>query len=315
MGRVKAAADAEADVSPPFVVPGLTPAQVKARHGLIGGSDAERIMAGDWQNLWAEKTGRQPQEDLSGNLPVQMGNVTQAFNAYWFTLRTKLPVNTSANVTKRTHTHAAFPYMVANIDGLVIIDGRLRLFEAKHTNPFGSKGETPAKYYAQVQHCLEVLDIEGCEMSVFFGNSDWQRFSVERDKDYARLLMEREAEFWDYIVRDIKPDEGRDMAPAATVAMSLMRQINMRSNNVWGDLEATWVRSREHVKQSDAAESALKEMMPVDCDFAFGNECVCVRDRAGKLSLRFPNRKDSERIQDLTDRAMVGDTVVDNFNL
>ena len=181
MGKIKSAAAAAEDVSPVFVVPGLTPEQTKARKGLIGGSDAERIMAGDWLTLWQEKTGRTPAEDLTRNLAVQMGNVTQAFSAYWFTLMTGVPVNVSASVTKRTHSHAGYAHMVCNIDGLVIIDGRLRLFEAKHTNPFGSKGETPAKYYAQIQHCMEVLDLEGCEMSVFFGNSDWQRFSVERD--------------------------------------------------------------------------------------------------------------------------------------
>ncbi len=315
MGKVKDSRLVADDVSPAFIMPGLTKEQLEARQGKIGGSDAERIMAGDWQNLWLEKTKRVPPEDLSRNLAVQMGNLTQAFSAYWFELMTKVPVNVSANVTKRTHHHAGYEWMVANIDGLVIIDTRLRLFEAKHTNPFGSKGETPAKYYAQIQHCMEVLDVEGCEMSVFFGNSDWQRFSVERDRDYCRLLLEREAEFWDYIIRDIKPDEGHNMAPAAAVAMSLMRQLDMRTSNEWGDLEATWVKSHEHVKQADFAESSLKKMMPVDCDFAFGNELVCVRDRAGKLSLRYPNKKDSQRIDDLINRMTVGDTTVDNFNL
>jgi hypothetical protein len=315
MGKLKDSRLVDDDVSPAFVVPGLTAAQREARQGKIGGSDAERIMAGDWQNLWLEKTKRQPPEDLSKNLAVQMGNVTQMFNAYWFELKTGLPVNVSANVTRRTHVHAGYDWMVANIDGLVIIDGRLRLFEGKHTNPFGSKGETPAKYYAQMQHCLEVLDLEGCEMSVFFGNADWQRFSVERDQDYCRLLLEREQEFWDYIVRDIRPDEGRNMAPAATVQMSLMRQLNMRGSNEWGDHEATWIRTREHIKQGDAAESALKAMMPVDCDFAFGNEVVCLRDRAGKLSLRFPNKKDSQRIDELLEAARQNETAADNFNL
>jgi hypothetical protein len=315
MGRVKDSQLNEDDVTPTFMVPGLTPEQRQAREGKIGGSDAERIMAGDWLNLWLEKTKRQPQEDLAKNLAVQMGNVTEAFNAFWFTLKTGVPINRSKSTIGRTHRHAGYDWMVANIDGLVIIDGRLRLFEAKHTNPFGSKGETPAKYYAQMQHCMEVLDVEGCEMSVFFGNSDWQRFSVERDRDYCRLLLEREQEFWDYIVRDIRPDEGHNMAPAATVAMSLMRQMNMRGNNEWGDFEATWIRTREHIKQGDASESALKAMMPVDCDFAFGNEVVCVRDRAGKLSLRFPNKKDVERINDLLEAARQNETAAEDFTL
>ena len=61
MGRVKDSQLNEDDVTPTFLVPGLTPEQRKAREGKIGGSDAERIMAGDWLNLWLEKTKRQPQ--------------------------------------------------------------------------------------------------------------------------------------------------------------------------------------------------------------------------------------------------------------
>ena len=299
MGKMKAAADAAEDTSPEFVMPGLTSAQRNARAAGLGGSDAERVMAGDWYRLWSEKTKRVKPEDLSRVLAVQMGNVTEAFNAYWFGLQTGIPVNRSFSVHRRTHLHPVHPFMLCNIDGLVIIDGRLRLFEAKHVNPFGSKADAPAKYYAQIQHNLEVLDLEGCELSVLFGNSDWQRFSVERDKEYANLLLDREREFWEHVVRDKPPTEGQGEATQPAVSLELMRQLNMCASNEWGDHEATWVRTREHVKQADAAESALKAMMPADCDFAFGHELVCVRDRAGKLSLRYPNKKDSLRVEEL----------------
>jgi len=299
MEKMKAAADAAEDSSPAFVVPDLTPAQKVGRMGGLGGSDAERIMAGNWYSLWAEKTKRVAAEDLTRALPVQMGKVTEAFNAHWFGLQTGVAVNRSFSVVQRTHLHPAYPYLLCNIDGLVIIDGRLRLFEAKHVNPFGSRADAPAKYYAQIQHNLEVLDLEGCELSVLFGNSDWQRFSVERDKDYANLLLDREREFWEHVVRDKPPIERQGEATQPAVSLEPMRQLNMRASNEWGDHEATWVRTREHVKQADAAESALKAMMPADCDFAFGHELVCVRDRAGKLSLRYPNKKDSLRVEEL----------------
>src|SRR5580765_8515171 len=81
MGRMKAAADGAEDSSPACVVPDLTPAQKVARMGGLGGSDAERIMAGNWYRLWAEKTKRVAAEDLTRVLPVQMGKVTEAFNA------------------------------------------------------------------------------------------------------------------------------------------------------------------------------------------------------------------------------------------
>ena len=298
MGKMKAVAAAVEESSPEFIVPDLTPQQKEMRSKGLGGSDAERIMSGDWYQLWAEKTKRLQPEDLTRVLPVQMGKVTEAFNAHWFRAQTGIHVNRASSVVERCHVHPAYPHMLCNIDGLVIVDGRLRLFEAKHVNPFGSKGDQPAKHYAQIQHCLEVLDLEGCELSVFFGSMDWSRFSIERDRDYGALLIDRELEFWNH-VRSDKPPERTEAVTGEGLGLDLMRQLNMRTSNSWGDNEATWIRTREHVRQGDAAESALKALMPADCDFAFGTELCCVRDRAGKLTLRYPNKKDALRIEEL----------------
>mgnify|MGYP003125020012 FL=1 len=41
------------------------------RKKYIGGSDACRIISGDWIKLWEEKTGRTEPEDLSKKLAVQ----------------------------------------------------------------------------------------------------------------------------------------------------------------------------------------------------------------------------------------------------
>ena len=46
----------------------------------IGGSDAVRIMEGDWHTLWKEKTGRQEPKDLSRVLPVQLGILSETLN-------------------------------------------------------------------------------------------------------------------------------------------------------------------------------------------------------------------------------------------
>ena len=57
------------------------------RRAFIGGSDA-RIIMGEDENallrLWREKRGEAEPEDLSGNLIVQLGVVTEALNRQWF---------------------------------------------------------------------------------------------------------------------------------------------------------------------------------------------------------------------------------------
>lgn len=57
------------------------------RSKFIGGSDARTIMGDDQAKLlllWQEKRGERPSEDLSGNLIVQLGTVTEDLNRRWF---------------------------------------------------------------------------------------------------------------------------------------------------------------------------------------------------------------------------------------
>ena len=57
------------------------------RRYFIGGSDARIIMGDDEAallRLWREKRGEVEPEDLSGNLIVQLGVVTEPLNRHWF---------------------------------------------------------------------------------------------------------------------------------------------------------------------------------------------------------------------------------------
>ena len=49
------------------------------RIGFIGGSDAVRIMNGDWVKLWSIKTGREEPEALSDTFTVQSGIHNEKF--------------------------------------------------------------------------------------------------------------------------------------------------------------------------------------------------------------------------------------------
>ena len=53
----------------------------------IGGSDARIIMGNDEARLirlWREKRGEAEPEDLSGDLLVQLGAVTEELNRHWY---------------------------------------------------------------------------------------------------------------------------------------------------------------------------------------------------------------------------------------
>jgi len=57
------------------------------RRAFVGGSDARIIMGDDepaLHRLWREKRGEGEPEDLSGNLIVQLGSVTEVLNRHWY---------------------------------------------------------------------------------------------------------------------------------------------------------------------------------------------------------------------------------------
>src|SRR4051812_29758281 len=88
------------------------------RRAFIGGSDARIIMGDDETallRLWREKRGDIEPEDLSGNLIVQLGTVTEHLNRQWYER------NTGHLVTEvqRRVFHPVKRWMAATLDGIV----------------------------------------------------------------------------------------------------------------------------------------------------------------------------------------------------
>ena len=125
------------------------------RRTLIGGSDARIIMGDDegaLVRLWREKRGEIEPEDLSGNLIVQLGLVTEDLNRRWF------EANTGQVITdvQRQVRHSVLPWMAATLDGRV--QSNEAVFVAKFMLPWAfSKEAAVEKYAPQLQHNLWVV--------------------------------------------------------------------------------------------------------------------------------------------------------------
>src|SRR5258705_7243807 len=102
------------------------------RRYFIGGSDARIIMGHDEAaliRLWEEKRGEVEAEDLSGNLIVQLGAVTEELNRSWYERNTGRRVSNIQSQVK----HSAIPWMGATLDGTV--EGIEAVFESKFMLP------------------------------------------------------------------------------------------------------------------------------------------------------------------------------------
>lgn len=179
---------------------GLSDAQLEQRRAYIGGSDAGKVMSGQWRELWAEKTGRAKPEDLSNILAVQMGSFTEPLNAHWFEKQTGRAVERRSEfVVSRHH-----PFMAANLDGVTTTaKGHRAYWDAKHVGRLDEA--TVLRYTPQMTHCCAILGLDWWVLSVFVGNSKWETVEQEIDPMYQAELITKERVFWKFVQDDIEP--------------------------------------------------------------------------------------------------------------
>ena len=133
------------------------------RRTFIGGSDARIIMGADEASLiqlWREKRGEVESEDLSANLIVQLGTVTEDLNRRWYELNTGEAIK---DVQRRAQ-HQVLRWMAATLDGVVESTGAV--FEAKFMLPWSFSEEAAAgKHMAQLQHNMWVIQSRAAVLS------------------------------------------------------------------------------------------------------------------------------------------------------
>jgi predicted phage-related endonuclease len=141
--------------------------QISDRRAFIGGSDARIIMGGDEPalvRLWHEKRGEAEAEDLSDNLIVQLGTVTEDLNRRWYE-RNSGHVITH---TQKRIQHPVHKWMAATVDGMVEPLGAV--FEAKFMLPWTFSEEAAAeKHMAQLQHNMWVTNSRSAVLSIITG--------------------------------------------------------------------------------------------------------------------------------------------------
>ena len=164
------------------------------RRAFVGGSDARVIMGDDEAalvRLWREKCGEVEPEDLSENLIVQLGTVTEELNRRWYERHTGFAIR---EVQKRIQ-HPVLKWMAATLDGVVDPSGAV--FEAKFMLPWSFSEEGAAeKHMAQLQHNMWVANARAAVLSIITGGGKWVELLVHADPLYQHLLLTAERKFW-----------------------------------------------------------------------------------------------------------------------
>lgn len=175
------------------------------RHKYIGGSDSAAVVGlNAWVSpyaLWAEKTGRLP--GFGGNLATEVGTYMEDFVAQKFAEVTGKKVRKS----NQSWFNSDYPWAIANIDREIV--GEDAGLECKTTSELNLKkfknGEYPAHYYVQCMHYMAVTGKKRWYLAVLIGNREFMWFTIERDEDEIKALMEAERDFSGLIATNTPP--------------------------------------------------------------------------------------------------------------
>lgn len=191
-------AEAAEQAAPRVIVPGSPEWHAIRRTG-IGGSDVAAVLGvSPWRTayeVFLDKRGELPPQEESE--PMRWGTLLEPVIRQRYADKTGSPVITIPT----TFRSEAYPWMIANLDGIRRDNATPRLFEAKTARSgedWGEPGsdEVPLAYLLQVQHYMTVTPFKLTDIAVLIGGNDFRIYTVEADRELQEMLIEAEAEFW-----------------------------------------------------------------------------------------------------------------------
>jgi predicted phage-related endonuclease len=255
-------------------------AGTKLRRYFIGGSDA-RIVMGDDEGalvrLWREKRGEGEPEDLSVNLVVQLGLVTEDLNRRWYEANTGQVIT---DIQKQVR-HPALRWMAATLDGRV--QGSDAVFEAKFMLPWSFSEEAAAeKYMPQLQHNMWVVAARSAVLSVITGGGKWVEIETHADPLYQHLIVTAERKFW-RCVESGEPPRLFGVEPPKP-RIEAVRVVDMSASNSWAEFAGLFRDTRQAFLDHERAKCELKSLMPEDAKEASGHGVRARRSKSGAVS-------------------------------
>ncbi len=201
------------------------------RRNHIGASCAPAIMGvspwKDVKQLYNEKTN--PQETLtSSNYAMRRGIELEPQALALF------EAETGYLMLPKVLLHPTINFMSASLDGLEIENKAMVEIKCPGKLDHGKAldGEIPEKYIPQLQHQMEVAGLNKMYYMSYVSDSDFKILEVYKDHDYVARLLQKEAEFWECVIKRQPPESTKK--DIAEIKNPEWQQIAKR----WGELQS-----------------------------------------------------------------------------
>ncbi|WP_162913085.1 YqaJ viral recombinase family protein [Rhodospirillaceae bacterium SYSU D60014] len=268
------------------------------RTGKLGSSDAPRLMAGRWSELWREKTGRSAPPNLDFVPSVQIGVATESLHARFYTQKTGIGCYPAGD---RTYAHPEHAFIVAHLDFLTWFEpsghydeAADTILEAKFHGGYKTDEDLAEQYYWQLQHQMLVTGLAQAVLSILRPGS-YSIIRVPSSAADSATLLETLRAFWWHVENDVEPS---DPLPIEAPRFEQLRVLDMSFHNEFASFGGMLIDHRTSMLAFREAEAELKALMPEDARVAFlrgsaedgtmpSQGLFLTRAKDGKLSLRF----------------------------
>ena len=173
----------------------------------IGGSDVATVLGlnkyKSVYQLWLEKTD-QIEVTSAQSEAAYWGNTLEEVVAEEFSKRTGKKVRRR----NRVFEHSKYPFLRANIDRDIV--GENAVLECKTANQFLANewddDEIPIQYICQVQHYMNVLNLDYVYIAVLIGGQKFIWKKMERDQELIDMITKKLVAFWtENVEKGIEP--------------------------------------------------------------------------------------------------------------
>lgn len=214
------------------------------RRGKIGSSDSPVIMGvSPWSTpyqLWLEKlTLKERRKTKRMQDGLEMEEKARAC----------FEKMTGLFVLPDVALHPNIEWMIASLDGIDI--ERKHIVEIKcpgqEDHSCALQGKVPDKYYPQLQHQLEVCQLEMMNYFSFDGEHG-KIIEVFRDDKYIKKMIAIEKEFWNCLM-DFIPPKMTD------------RDYVEKNDNIWKSAAEEWKAIQKQIKDLEPRENELRKLL------------------------------------------------------
>ena len=251
------------------------------RRAFIGGSDARIIMGDDEAallRLWREKRGEAEPEDLSGNLIVQLGSVTEELNRHWYERNTGQVVSGCPDGGFSTPSSDGWrrPWTAWS-------RAPARSLRPNSCCPGRSRRKRPRKsiWRSCSTICGSRRPGRRCCRSLPVA-ANGSRSPSPPIRSISTCCLTAEKKFWRCVETGETPHLFGVEPPRPRI--EAVRVVDMSFSNAWAEFAGGFRRTRAAFLEHEKTKAELKSLVPEDAKEAIGHGVRARRSKSGAVS-------------------------------